>query len=417
MTLQNGSTNGNSKSDSLLELFSPSAVAKIWGTAFPALNEKAPPTSVPDYTDDKGNYIISGFDWWTSGFFPGSLATLLERAVARPDKFPTDDVHVRKLEHAVRWWSESLHIQAPRRDTHDLGFMIVSAFKPLYELTGDKRAFASCVVAAHALASRFVPEVGCIRSWDSAVNKDYSFTDPNKEVIVIIDNMCNLNMLYWVAQQTGDQRLSDIATTHAETTLKHHFMHPKWGAHHVLVYDKATGAPIYKIQNQGYKNGTVWSRGQAWALLGYAETYGWTKNSTFLDAAIKIAEYFISQLPEDGVPHWDFDAPRPTFRDTSAAMIAANGILVIYQYTRNPQHLAWALNLLKSTVALSLSPHASFTSDEAKPVEMGGYDTILKNATINNNENAFKRLADSGLVYADYYFLTAGNRLLNLGLY
>lgn len=302
MTLQEDRANG--KNDLLLELFSPSAVAKIWGAAFPALLDKAPPTTVPDYTDDEGSYILADYNWWTSGFFPGSLATLLERAISRPDRYPLEEVHVRKLEFAVRWWSEGIYIQAPRRDTHDLGFMIVSACKPLFELTGDKRAFGSAVVAAHALASRFVPEIGCIRSWDLAVNKDYSFTTPDKEVVVIIDNMCNLNMLYWVAQQTGDERLSKIATIHAETTLKNHFMYPKWGAHHLVVYDKATGNPIHKIQNQGYKNGTVWSRGQSWALLGYAETYGWTKDKKFLDAAINIAEYFISQLPEDGVPHW-----------------------------------------------------------------------------------------------------------------
>lgn len=113
----------------------------------------------------------------------------------------------------------------------------------------------------------------------------------------------------------------------------------------------------------------------------------------------------------------DFDAPRPTYRDSSAAMIAANGILIIYKYTREQRYLDWALDLLRNTISLSLSPHASFTGTADKPVDMGGFDTILKNATINNNENAFKRLADSGLVYADYYFLTAGNRLLELGIY
>lgn len=44
------------------------------------------------------------------------------------------------------------------------------------------------------------------------------------------------------------------------------------------------------------------------------------------------------------------------------------------------------------------------------------FDGILMHATANNNEDSHKRYADHGLVYADYYFLEAGNKLLRMGL-
>lgn len=116
----------------------------------------------------------------------------------------------------------------------------------------------------------------------------------------------------------------------------------------------------------------------------------------------------------------DFDAPRPTVRDTSAAMITANGFLIIYEHTKDTAYLNNALYLLRSTIKLSLAPKASFCKskdgENNNDVDLGGFDTILMNATINHNGDAIRRLADTGLVYADYFFITAGNKLLEMGL-
>ncbi|KAK9472189.1 Six-hairpin glycosidase [Dipodascopsis tothii] len=406
----------------LEELFSESVVAKIWGVAHPATLAPSPPTTVPDYTAVGGtDYVFAEFDWWTSGFFPGSLFALVERAIKYPEVFPSDKLNLVKLQFGATWWAQPVHGQAPRTDTHDISFMVQPSMQRAHELLGDKAAYNSMIVAARALASRYDPKVGAIRSWDQAINYRYSFTDPAKDFLVIIDNMCNLRLLYWAALQTGDLELATIATKHAETTLAHHIRYPDWSAHHLLVYDAETGDVKHKLQNQGLSDDSTWSRGQAWAIMGYAETYEWTKDPKFLDAAINLGKYFMSRLPEDGVPHWDFDAPRPTYRDTSAAMAAANGFLIIYQATSDETYLADALYLLSSAIKLSLSPRASFLTDKdgntTDVVDLGGFDTILKNATINNNPDAHRKLADTGLVYADYYFILAGNKLLELGVF
>ena len=46
-----------------------------------------------------------------------------------------------------------------------------------------------------------------------------------------------------------------------------------------------------------------------------------------LDTARRVADWFTARLPADGVPRWDFSAPAGAPRDSSAAAIAASGLL------------------------------------------------------------------------------------------
>jgi hypothetical protein len=80
---------------------------------------------------------------------------------------------------------------------------------------------------------------------------------------------------------------------------------------------------------------------------------------------------------------------------------------------------------VRETVEFALAEKAVFEVPEGEGetfpvVKEGGegnhFDGILMHATANNNEDAFKRYADHGLVYADYYFLEVGNKLLRMGL-
>jgi hypothetical protein len=89
----------------LLKLYSSSAEAKIWCVASNALQQSLPPTLFPEYTAPGGvSYIYRSLDFWTSGFFPGSLHLLLERErkyanVLRPAaEAPRGLPHVLKLE-------------------------------------------------------------------------------------------------------------------------------------------------------------------------------------------------------------------------------------------------------------------------------------------------------------------------------
>lgn len=255
----------------------------------------------------------------------------------------------------------------------------------------------------------------------------------------------DLDLLYYAGHQTGDQKLIDIATRHAHSILKS-LVRDNWSTMHLCVFDTQTGEIKEQLTNQGYADWSTWSRGQSWAILGFTQTYTWTREKCFLEAAVSLSNYFLSQLElaerqkthdYPYVPLWDFDAPptpTPTsgvLRDTSAGMIAANGLLLLAQtliaessLEAGAKYLQAALRICKETTVLSFAKDtASFAKDltgGAFPtVAEGGsdsFDAILMHATVNNHEYSHRRYADHGLVYADYYLLEFGNKLMRMGL-
>jgi hypothetical protein len=236
----------------------------------------------------------------------------------------------------------------------------------------------------------------------------------------------DLDLLFYVGHHTSNKRLIDIATSHAYFVLRL-VVREDYSTFHLVNVDPRTGAIKSQRTHQGYSNSSCWARGQAWAILGFTQTYIWTKDPTFLQAATSLAKYFLKRMSEAThahpyVPVWDFDAPpeSPPLRDTSAGMIAANGLVLLHQIlNNNSPYLAAALRIVKETIELSLSSDkASFSigADGEVTVGSGSWDGILMNATANNNENAVMRYSDTGLVYADYYFLEFGNKLMRMGL-
>jgi hypothetical protein len=251
----------------------------------------------------------------------------------------------------------------------------------------------------------------------------------------------DLDLLYYAGHQTGNQRLIDIATTHAHTVLKT-IVRENWSTYHLLNFDAKTGEIKNQLTNQGYRDWSTWSRGQAWAVLGFTQTYTWTRDPVFLDAAINVSKYFISRLQSSEVetqtyvPLWDFDAPPSTSPplDSSAGMIAVNGFLLLHQILVSEHRveeatgfLDVAVRIMRETIELALAPEKAIfeVPGEGKegelPVVKEGeegkhFDGILMHATANYSEDAFKRYLDHGLVYADYYFLEAGNKLMRMGL-
>lgn len=85
---------------------------------------------------------------------------------------------------------------ADRQDTHDLGFMIQPSFRMDWELTGNKGSLDVVVRAAENLMQRYDERVKAVRSWDQQVTKRYSYTNRNKEFLVIVDSMCSESNLH-----------------------------------------------------------------------------------------------------------------------------------------------------------------------------------------------------------------------------
>jgi hypothetical protein len=216
-------------------------------------------------------------------------------------------------------------------------------------------------------------------------------------------------------------------------------------------FDPRNGQSQAKMTNQGWSDESTWSRGQAWSIMGFAQTYSWTKDLKYLKTAIGCADYFLKRMKEgEGrwhhhmIPLWDFDAPQEDsaepLRDTSAGVIAANGLLIIQQSLQalpnptaaeisgNTNFLDIALRIVSETLDMSYDRDLASFEVPAKGMTNGnsglkqlvvresGFECILRNSTTNWNPDAHKKYKDHGLVYADYYLLEFGNKLLRAGL-
>lgn len=245
----------------------------------------------------------------------------------------------------------------------------------------------------------------------------------------------NLDMLFWTASQLNDKGMYQIAYSHAQKTQQFHVRADK-STTHLTVFDPDTGALKEMLTNQGFSDTSSWTRGQAWAITGFVQTYNWTKDASFLETARSSADYFWSQLPPDGIPPWDFSAPKDYRQppDTSAAIIAVYGMLLIHEAQtekREPSvYFDRATHILRGICSQYINFHDEFKvfSSILDTVERGSStqdevrvkhsetvpETILGGATINNYEFAPRRWANHGLVYADYYFLLVGNKLLEM---
>lgn len=312
---------------------------------------------------------------WTSGFFPGNLWMMYE------------------LTGDEKWKSAALDYTLPLEKekwnggTHDMGFKMFCSFGKAYKATGNAEFKEILIQSAKTLATRFNPNVGCIRSWDHNSDK-WDFP-------VIIDNMMNLELLMWASKETGDSTLSNIAITHARTTMKNHFR-DNYSSYHVIDYNPETGDVENKNTHQGYADESAWARGQAWGLYGYTMMYRETGIKEFLTQAENIATFILSQpgISKGKVPYWDFNAPNIPNEpyDASAASIITSALYELSEYSGNKTEYLQTANKLFETLS---SPDFSAPVGENK-----GF--LLKHSTghyPNNSE------IDVPIVYADYYFL------------
>ena len=326
---------------------------------------------------DGTKLITARPEWWCSGFFPGTLWLVYEHSA--DEKFRTLALQETAKVEPIKFVTND----------HDVGFQINCSFGQQYRLTGDPHAREVMHTAARSLATRFNPTVGCIRSWDFQM-KGFSWQHP-----VIIDNMMNLELLMSVAAMENEPELARVAVSHANTTMKNHYR-PDFTTYHLVDYNPADGSVNRKQTVQGYADESAWARGQAWSLYGFTMMYRFTRDSSYLDRAQKVADMLLSRLPEDGIPYWDFDSPKipDDYRDASAAAVMASAFVELAGYTKNgAPYLKMAEHQLRT---LASSEYL------AEPGTNGGF--ILKHSVGNMPGNSE---IDVPLTYADYYFLEA----------
>lgn len=342
------------------------------------LKDKIPLVTVDGVYDDhsKGTQISA----WTNGFWPGIMWLMYS---ATSEKRFMDVA--KKAEEAL-----DAALVDYKRLHHDVGFMWHISSGASYKLTGDENSKNRVLHAAATLASRYNVNGQFIRAWN----------DKEAQGWVIIDSMMNIPLLYWAAEECENVSFRQIAMHHADTVLKNH-IRPDGSVYHIVEYDVETGeckgaAP----STQGYDAETSsWSRGQGWALYGFVLSYIHTGEQRYLDAAKRVAHYFIAAVCGNGyVPRVDFRSPaEPVYVDTSAGAIAACGLIELAKAVPEYEKILYmqaALNIMKALC----ETQCDFSETE---------QSILQNSSAR-----YARGVHKAWIYGEYYYVEAMYKLM-----
>lgn len=353
------------------------------------LSEQVEPGEYPR-SFENDSLITSDSGWWCSGFYPGTLL-YLDEAVGKPE-----------LKKEATSFLDDLEREQTNTDTHDLGFMMFCSFGNANRLEPNKDYKSILMNSAKSLITRYNDTVQAIRSWNSEPWNDAGEGD----LVVIIDNMMNLELLFWATEHSKDSTYYDIAVNHAETTLKNHFREDN-SSYHQLIYDEQTGNVKAKITRQGFADSSAWARGQAWGLYGYTVMYRETKDEKYLNQSEKIADFILNHpnLPEDKIPYWDFNAPDipNAKRDSSAAAIIASALLELGSYVEGEKADVYQKNA--ETILTNLLSPEYFATNKKN----GGF--LLKHGVGHSPANSE---VDVPLTYGDYYLIEAMMRYKKL---
>lgn len=325
----------------------------------------------------EGRYQLERASWWTAGFWPG-LLWLIYR--------DTKDERLRAYAESCEEQLDQVMLDYYPLD-HDIGFMWTLTSVARYKLLGEESSKRRALLAANLLAARFNIKGRYIRAWNP-----WKPGDENAGW-AIIDCMMNMPLLYWASEASGDPRYKHIAIEHTNTVLEH-FIRADGSVNHIVVFDPQTGEKLNVLGGQGYAPESAWSRGTSWALYGMALGYKHTGNKAYLEAAKKVAHYFIANLPDDYVPYWDFRLPPEVtkYRDSSAGACAAAGLLLLSSLVNEREQSMY--HAAGEKILQSLYSH------------YGAWDREDEEGLILHGTSHFpeSRHIDVPLIYGDYYF-------------
>jgi unsaturated chondroitin disaccharide hydrolase len=320
-----------------------------------------------------------GISWWTNGFWPGMLWQMYH--ATKDELFRnTAEAAGKRLDAALDGF-EGLH--------HDLGFMWLHTAVADYRLTGNKDSRRKGLHAANLLAGRYNPGGKFIRAWNG-----------DRTGWIIIDCLMNLPLLYWASKEMNDPRFRLIAQSHAQTAMDI-LVRPDGSCNHIAILSPETGECLDLSCGQGYAAGSSWSRGQAWALYGFALSFRHTGEQAYLDTAKRIAHYVMANFASNGwLPLVDFRAPaEPVKYDSTAAMISACGLLEIASHAAEHESALYAATAMKLLAACE-KVFADWNTET---------DGIMGKGTSSYHGNP--KETEVPIIYGDYFFTEAILRL------
>ena len=312
----------------------------------------------------QGRYQARGWTEWTQGFQFGSALLQFD---ATGDQEFLDVGRSRTLE---RMAPHLTHM-----GVHDHGFNNVSTYGNLWRLAREGRVEATeWEQRFYELALRVSGAVQA-RRWTRLADGGFihSFNGAHSLFVDTIRSLRALAIGHLLGQplmEEQDERVSLLVrlVQHARATSQYN-VYDGGGRDRFDVRGRTAHESLFNVANgtyrgpstqQGYSPFTTWTRGLAWAMLGFAEQLEFLDvlpdselegcggrpgvQSFMLSAARATCDHYIEIAAADGVPYWDAGAPglgalegwrekrADPFNDlepvdSSAAAIGAQGLL------------------------------------------------------------------------------------------
>ncbi|MGG1515434.1 glycoside hydrolase family 88 protein [Paenibacillus oryzisoli] len=354
-----------------------------------------------------GTYTLSGKGQWTDGFWPG--LQLLAYAGLQ------DDLLLGEYERYMPFLIERVNNDPTvNKDRgylsldHDVGFIFHLTAVYHYVLTGSQSSREIGLKAAESLLGRFQEKGSYIRAWNNWESDTPEFRQEKKGK-AIIDSLMNVPLLFWAAKETGESRYRKSAEAHIRQ-LATNIVREDGSTYHSYNFNPDTGNPVGGRSVQGYSHASTWSRGQAWAIYGFALAYRYTGNEEFLQASQRCLNYWKHSLLPEGDAPWDFAAPRNKWLpiDTSAMSIASCGILELYLHAPDDRELH---ELAERMISRLLEAHRApaFPAGNAFLLHGCVGPAYREGSKEEKDRNYF--YANQSLIYGDYFLYEAIMRL------
>ncbi len=335
-------------------------------------------TTEPHIFDDQSS--PEKISWWTNGFWGGEMWQLWK--ATGEDCFREAAIHVEEELDRVLMNYQGMD--------HDSGFRFLPTAVAHYRADGNRESLNRGLLAAANLAGRFNLNGNFIRAWNGYGDKDKNIG------WAIIDCMMNLPLLYWASDVTSDPRFTAIALAHADTAMKN-FIREDGSVRHIVEFDPVTGDFVRDYGGQGMGEGSSWTRGQAWALYGFALSYRHTGLNRYLETARKVADRFLERSPEKDLMPVDFDQdPSCPWHDSTAAAIAACGLLTLAEDLTEKDPAGAAAYREGAERLLSIIDEKDCDYDPA-------HDELLTQCTAAYHDERH----NFPIIYGDYYYVEA----------
>ncbi len=335
------------------------------------------------YQDDYG---VKDIYWWTNGFWSGILWQMYH--ATGEEKYRVYAEETEKTLDKALYGFVGLH--------HDTGFMWLHSAVANYRLTNSEQSRTRGLLAANILAGRYNPAGKFIRAWNpECVNEGEDCTG-----WIIVDSMMNIPLLYWASQELNDPRFYYIAKSHADT-VRRTLVRDDGSCGHIACLNPDNGELLTVLPGQGYGSDTSWSRGQSWILYGFALSYRYTKDPSYLDTAKRTANYFIANAAStDYIPQCDFRQPlEPAYTDTSAGLCAACGLLELAAHVDDNEKRLYQYHAERMIQAITEN-YANWDPSQ---------DSIIQGCKVDYHGSKDKQ---TDLIYADYFLVEAVLRLI-----